>query len=104
MVDNINKLPIEVLVVIFKDLSLHDVINNCMRTCHRWQSIIAAFILPKQLCTFANLDPGLKRDLSKDGWFENCEDNELILRLWTMYRTRLLKGMIHFEIEPGRKT
>ena len=104
MVDNINNLPPELLVEIFKELSLYGTINNCMRTCHRWQSIIVAFILPKQLRTFANLDPGLKRDLSKEGWIENCEDNELVLHLWIKYRTRLLKGMIHFEIEPGRKT
>ena len=104
MVDNINKLPPELLVVIFKELPFYDVVNNCMWTCHRWQSITTAFILPKQLCTFANLDPGLKRDLSKDGWIENCEDNELILSLWTKYKTRLLKGTIHFEIEPDRKT
>ena len=100
MVDNINKLPTEVLVVIFKELTLYEVVINCMQTCQRWKSIIAAFILPDQLCTFANLDSGLKRDLRKDGWHKDCEDNELLLHLWTKYSARMLKGTIYFDIRP----
>ena len=104
MVDDINKLPIEVLVNIFKELSLYDVVNNCMQTCQRWKSIIVSFILPNQLCTFANLDSGMKKSLVNDGWSENCEDKELILHLWIKYSARMLKGTFHFEIEICRKT
>ena len=98
MVDNINKLSIEILVVIFKKLSLYDVIA-CMQTCQRWQSIIVSSILPKQLCTFANLNPALKKDLIKDGWSEICEDYELMSYLWTKYSARLMKGTNYLEIK-----
>ena len=104
MVDNINKLPIEILVVIFKELSLYDVVNNCMQTCQKWRSIIVSFILPKQLFTFANLDSRLNRDLRNDGWSDNCEDNELILHLWSKYNARLLKGTNHLGNELDKKT
>ena len=45
--------------------------------------------LKPQLNSFASLDLNLKRSLRNEGWFEECQDTKLIVRLWKEYKPSL---------------
>ena len=82
----INDLPIEMIVMIFENLTLHELVVNCGNTCIQWREIIAQFILRSRILRLANVNGNFKRDIEKDGWSqEEANQSELILTLYNKY-------------------
>ena len=52
------------------------------------QYVTQKFLRP-QLNIFAALDLNLKESLRNEGWFEECEDTKLIIRLWKEFKPSL---------------
>ena len=42
-----------------------------------------------RLKIFASLDLNLKESLKNEGWFEECHDTKLIVRLWKEFKPSL---------------
>ena len=78
LIDN----PIAEEPSIFKNLDETDIIN-CSEALigTRHEEYFAQKFLKPQLKIFASL-PSLNDSLRNDGWFEECKDTKLIVRLW----------------------
>ena len=50
--------------------------------------VMENFLKP-QLKIFATLDLNLKESLRNEGWFKECEDTKLIVRLWKEFKPSL---------------
>ena len=74
-------LPTEILVNIFKSLSITD-IEKCSVICVHWQQIICQYFLGPQLCRLTKLDDILKIFLQNQGWTEECSDIQKILKFY----------------------
>ena len=77
----IEDVPVEVLVLIFKCLSIQDVFQNCVNTCVKWRYITAQYFMKPYLLRLANYHKNLKDSFQFDGWTEECNDHELIISL-----------------------
>ena len=55
----------------------------------RHEKFVMENFLKPQLKIFASLDLNLKRSLKNEGWFEECEDTKLIVRLWKEFKPSL---------------
>ena len=75
---NVDQLPMEVLVLIFKFLNLSDIFENCSNTCKIWREIIAQFFLQPYLKILTRLDSDLRDKLHDNGWTEQCFDNDFL--------------------------
>ena len=84
-------LPPEILEMIFQRISATQDAGNCsialVGTRHE-NFAIQKFLKP-QLKIFASLDLNLKESLRNEGWFEECEDTKLIVRLWKEFKPSL---------------
>ena len=99
----IENLPLELITnPIAEEPSIFDYLNhsdkiNCSialaGTIH--EEFVSEKILKPQLKIFASLDLNLKRSLKNEGWFEECQDTKLILRLFKEYKP-ILPSMYHF--------
>ena len=58
------------------------------------EKFVTQKFLKPQLNIFASLDLNLKESLRNEGWFEECHDTKLIVRLWKELKPSL----------PGIKT
>ena len=89
-------LPPEMVEKIIKKFtSIQDVINCSIAligTRHE-QFVMKNFLKP-QLKNFATL-PSLNESLRNEGWFEECHDTKLIVRLFKKYKP-ILPSMYHF--------
>ena len=47
--------------------------------------LVTQEFLKPQLKIFASLDPNLNKSLKNEGWFEECQDSNLIARLWKKF-------------------
>ena len=81
LIDN----PIAEEPSIFKNLNEKDIIN-CSEALIG--TIFEQFLKP-QLKIFASLDLNLKESLKNEGWFKECEDAKLIVRLWKEFKPSL---------------
>ena len=75
---------------IFNYLNHSDIINCSIAlagTIHG-EFVTHKFLKP-QLNIFATLDLKLKESLRNEGWFEECHDTKLILRLWKEFKPSL---------------
>ena len=79
LIDN----PIAEEPSIFKNLDETDILN-CSEALigTRFEQYVTQKFLKPQLKIFASLDPSLKEFLENEGWFKECEDTKLIVRLW----------------------
>ena len=77
----VEKLPTELLFLIFKHLNTTD-IENCSKTCIKWRKIIAKFFLKSYLFRLTKLDTVLKNLLHKNGWNEESDDIDHILKYY----------------------
>ena len=79
---------------IFKNLNETDIIN-CSEALigTRYEEYVTQKFLKPQLKIFASL-PSLNESLRNEGWFEECQDTKLILRLFKEYKT-ILPSMYH---------
>ena len=72
-----SNLPTETIVQIFKNIALHDLVDNCSRTCLRWREIIALFLVRPRI--------------QRLGWKEETNDIDLILSGYQKYELRFSK-------------
>ena len=94
LIDN----PIAEEPSIFKNLNETDIIKCSevlIGSIHE-EYVTQKFLRP-QLNVFATLDLNLKESLRNEGWFEECEDTKLIIRLWKEFKP--LKGMNYLIIQ-----
>ena len=82
-------LPIEILILIFQELSIHD-IENCSRTSRLWQAVVAEFFFKGHLKMLAENDEGIKKGLNENEWTEDCKDVRLITRMY--FKFKCFKG------------
>ena len=81
----INYLPVEMMLEIFENLSLHELVVNSSKTCLRWREIISQFILAPKIMRLANANGTFKKEIKEVGWTEESNDTELILSLYQKY-------------------
>ena len=75
---------------IFKYLNETDILNCSVALAGtRFEQYFAQKFLKPQLNNFAALDLNLKESLRNEGWFEECEDTKLIIRLWKEFKPSL---------------
>ena len=88
---NILDLPPEMVEkIIQKFTSIQDVINCSIALVGtRHEEFVTQKFLKPQLKTFASLDLNLKVFLRNEGWFEECEDTNLIITLWREFQPSL---------------
>ena len=53
------------------------------------EEFVTEKFLKPQLKIFASLDLNLKESLKNEGWFEECKDTKLIIRLWKEFKPSL---------------
>ena len=83
---HIDDLPEEVLLLILRNLSLHEIVK-CSKICQRWREIVAQGILRPELLKYANANEHFKIDITERGWTEECQDTDLILFLYRKYHS-----------------
>ena len=83
LIDN----PIAEEPSIFKILGETDIIN-CSEALigTRYDEYVTQKFLKPQLKIFASLDLSLKESLKYVGWFEECQNTKLIVRLWKEFK------------------
>ena len=91
-------LPPEILEMVFqKFTSTQDVENFSIALAGtRHEQFVTQNFLNPQLKIFASL-PSLNESLRNEGWFEECQDTKLIVRLWKEFKP--LKGMNYLIIQ-----
>ena len=76
-------LPPEILKMIFQNFTATQDVRNCSialaGTIHE-EFVTQEFLRP-QLKMIASLDLNLNKFLKNEGWFEECQDTKLIIRL-----------------------
>lgn len=93
----IENLPLEIIdnsiaeePSIFNYLNETDILNCSVAlagTIH--EKFVTQKFLKPQLKIFAALDLNLKESLKNEGWFEECQDTKLIIRLWKQFKPSL---------------
>ena len=81
VVTTIESFPDEVLVSIFKYLSKFD-IDNCANTCLRWKRVVVFYFFNQHLCKVAKKYKEFKDAFDKEGWTEECLNEDLIIRIY----------------------
>ena len=75
---------------IFKHLNETDILNCSVALAGtRYEEYVTQKFLKPQLKIFASLDLSLKESLENEGWFKECEDTKLIVRLWKEFQPPL---------------
>ena len=95
LIDN----PITEEPSIFKNLDETDIIKcseALIGTIH--EGFVTQKFLKPQLNIFASLDLNLKESLKNEGWFEECEDTKLIVKLWNEFKPSL-PGINIFDLD-----
>ena len=86
LIDN----PIAEEPSIFKKLDQTDILNCSIALAGtRFEQYVTQKFLKPQLKIFASLDLNLKESLRNEGWFEECKDTKLIVRLWREFKPYL---------------
>ena len=84
-------LPPEILEFFFQKISATKDVGNCSIALvgTRHEQFVTQNFLKPQLKIFASLDLNLKESLKNEGWFEECKDTKLIVRLWKEFQPSL---------------
>ena len=76
--------------IIQKFTSIQDVINCSIALIGtRHEKFVMENFLKPQMKIFASLDLNLKESLKNEGWFKDCHDTKLIVRLWREFQPSL---------------
>ena len=94
---NINALPEEMLLSIFKKLSLHDAVLNWSKVCIKWRNIVALSILKPAILELASTNEKFKEEIKLHRWTENCKDSDLMLSLYGKYEKYTSKYFSNFN-------
>ena len=82
----IDDLPEEMLLAIFENLSLFDLVVNCSETCPEWKEIIAKRILKPNIRKFADVNAKFKMMIQEnDGWTEESNATDLMFNIYGKY-------------------
>ena len=85
LIDN----PIAEEPSIFKNLDETDILNCSIALIGtRYEQYVTQKFLKPQLKIFASL-PSLNESLRNEGWFQECQDTKLIIRLWKEFKPSL---------------
>ena len=89
-------LPPEMVEKIIQKFTSTQDVTNCSiaLTGTRHEQFVTQKFLKPQLKIFASL-PSLNESLRNEGWFEECHDTKLIVRLFKKYKP-ILPSMYHF--------
>ena len=92
-------LPPEILEMVFQNFTSTQDVENCSIALAgtRHEQFVTQNFLKPQLKIFASL-PSLNESLRNEGWFEECQDTKLIVRLWKKYKS-ILPGTITVKYE-----
>ena len=84
-------LPPEILEMVFQNFTSTQDVENCSIALAgtRHEEFVTQNYLKPQLKIFASLDLNLKESLRNEGWFEECKDTKLIIRLWKEFKPSL---------------
>ena len=84
---NILDLPPEILEMVFQNFTATKDVENCSIALAgtRHEQFVTQNYLKPQLKIFASL-PSLNESLRNEGWFEECQDTKLIVRLWKEHK------------------
>ena len=80
-------LPPEILVLIFKNINLTEVAENCSKTCLLWKTIIAQFVLQPRLREIAKYDDDVKEILTNANWTQQSTNHDLIMSLYDKFKS-----------------
>ena len=88
-------LPPEMVEMVFQNFTSTQDVENCSIALAgtRHEEFVTHKFLKLQLKNFATL-PSLNVSLKNEGWFEECQDTKLILRLFKEYKP-ILPSMYH---------
>ena len=78
----INDLPIEMFVEVFKYLNIHEIAFRYTEICIHWRENIALHILAPEIIRQAEANPSFKKLLEKNHWTEECEDVEMLIYIY----------------------
>ena len=78
----INDLPVEMLVEVFKYFDTHQIAFRYTEICIHWRENIALHILAPEIIRQAEANPSFKKLLEKNQWTEECEDVEMIIYIY----------------------
>ena len=82
---NINALPEEMLLFIFKKLSLRDAVLNWSKICVKWRDTVALGILKPAILELARTNVQFKEEIKLHRLTKNCKDSDLMLSLYGKY-------------------
>ena len=95
-------LPPEMLLEIFQNLRLHQLVTNCATVSPQWWEIIAKFILKPKILRLANCNGQFKREITQAGWTEESNQLELIISLYQ--KKKLFQINISKQVKTYLKT
>ena len=78
----INDLPIEMFVEVFKYLNIDEVAFRFTEICIHWSENIALHILAPEIIRQADSNPSFKNLLEKNQWTEERRDVEMLIYLY----------------------
>ena len=80
-------LPPEILEMVFQNFTSTQDVENCSIALAgtRHEEFVTHKFLKLQLKNFSTL-PSLNVSLKNEGWFKECQDTKLIVRLWREYK------------------
>ena len=78
-------LPLEIQIKIFKYLNATD-FERCLKVCKNWRSFIVKNIFAAKLSRLAKKYESLRTVFQNEGWYEGCEDEKIISKLYYEHR------------------
>ena len=84
-------LPPEMVEMVFQNFTSPQDVGNCSIALvgTRHEKFVMENFLKPQLKIFASLNVHLNDSLKNEGWFEECHDTKLIVRLWKEFKPSL---------------
>ena len=91
----INDLPIEMFVEVFKHLNIDQIAFRYTEICIHWRENIALHILAPEIIRQAKSDTSFKKLLEKNQWTEECEDVEMLIYIYNKTLNPITSEFIH---------
>ena len=83
----INDLPIEMFVEVFKYVDIHQIAFRYTEICIHWRENIALHILAPEIIRQAEANPSFKKLLEKNQWTEESDDVEMQICIYRKMAT-----------------
>ena len=92
MASNNYYLSPEVFVMIFKNLSFRDVVENCAKVCVNWENVVAQHFMQPFLVKVTNYDQKIYSYLKNLGWSDKCCNTKKIVSFFNMEKVKNYAG------------